>query len=394
MIIGLAFTTIGMVEPLVPLYSLHLGASPATVGIIVAAAHVFPAFIAVPTGSLADRWGPRRVAALGAVLFLAGPALVVLMPGLPAVVAAQVLTGVGQLGLVLAGQTFVGLLAPAAHAEAYFGWYTTSVSAGQLVGPVLAGMLADAAGFRAAFGVTALVSLLPALLTRRLVDRPGADGVAAGAALTPREEQPMSKREMLRNPEFQVALFGSCGVLIAMGVRRAFLPLYLDELAFSASFIGFVVSVRALFSMLVRSVMPSIVRALGGRGMALVVTTMVAAVSIGTLGLVRSAPLLVLSAVLAGIGLGVTQPLTMVIASDAVPRSQHGLAMGIRLTGNRLAQLISPLIFGFVVEWGGYSSAFLVAGALLVSVALVTNRLRPRLDRRTAPPAQGAAAGR
>lgn len=382
-----------MVEPLVPLYSLSLGASPAAVGIIVSAAHLLPAFLAVPTGGLADRWGPRRVAALGAVLFLAGPALVVLVPGIPAVVAAQILTGVGQLGLVLAGQTFVGLLAPPAHAEAYFGWYTTSVSAGQLVGPILAGVLADAMGFRAAFGMTALVSLLPVLLARGLVDRPGAER-PSGPARAPREEEPMSKLEMLRNPELQVALFGSCGVLVAMGVRRAFLPLYLDELAFSASFIGFVLSVRSLFSMLVRTVMPSIVRALGGRGMALVVTTMVAAVSIGTLGLVRSAPLLILSSVLAGIGLGVTQPLTMVIASDAVPRSQHGLAMGIRLTGNRLAQLLSPLIFGFVVEWGGYGSAFLVAGALLAGVAFVTNRLRPRLDRRADPAAHGAPAGR
>src|SRR5690606_31615542 len=151
----------------------------------------------------------------------------------------------------------------------------------------------------------------------------------------------------------QVALFGSCSVLVAMGVRRAFLPLYLDDLAYSASFIGLVMSLRALASMGVRAGMAGLIRLLGGRGMALVVMILVTAASIGILGLVRSPALLLFTAVLTGLGMGVTQPLTMVIAADAVPRPQHGLAMGVRLTGNRIAQLVSPLIFGFVVQWGG-----------------------------------------
>lgn len=382
-VMGFAFLAISMVEPLVPLYGLFLGASPALVGIIVSAAYLFPSLLAVPLGSMTDRWGPRQVTILGAALFLAGPLIVVLLPGLPILVVAQILVGTGHLAMTVAAQTMVGLLAPPGRLEAYFGWYTTAISAGQLAGPLLAGSLIDLAGHRWAFGVTALIAVIPAALSwhleRHLEQQPRTrqDRKEPSSAAS---EEPVSRWDILRNPEFQVAVFGSGSVLVAMGVRRAFLPVYLEELAFSASFIGLVLSVRSLFSMFVRIGMESMVRAMGGRGMALVVTSLVTAVSIAAIGLVRSPSLFLLTAVLTGIGAGITQPLTMVIASDAVPRSQRGLAMGMRLTGNRFAQFISPLIFGFVAQWGGYDTAFIVAGGLLASVAFVTNRLRHRLD--------------
>lgn len=388
---GFAFLAVSMVEPLVPLYGLFLGASPALVGIIVSAAYLFPSLLAVPLGSMTDRWGPRQVTILGATLFLAGPLIVVLLPGLPTLVIAQILVGTGHLAMTVAAQTMVGLLAPPGRLEAYFGWYTTAISAGQLAGPLLAGSLIDVAGHRWAFGVTALVSVIPVALAWHLDRQPRArQDRQAPSSSAP--EEPVSRWDILRNPAFQVAVFGSGSVLVAMGVRRAFLPVYLDELAFSASFIGLVMSVRSLFSMFVRIGMERLVRAMGGRGMALVITALITAVSIGAIGLVRSPSLFLLTAVLTGIGAGITQPLTMVIASDAVPPSQRGLAMGMRLTGNRFAQFISPLIFGFVAQWGGYDTAFVVAGALLASVALVTNRLRHRLDEdKTADAEQSAA---
>ena len=86
---GFAFLAVSMVEPLVPLYGLFLGASPALVGIIVSAAYLFPSLLAVPLGSMTDRWGPRQVTILGAALFLAGPLIVVLLPGLPTLVVAR-----------------------------------------------------------------------------------------------------------------------------------------------------------------------------------------------------------------------------------------------------------------------------------------------------------------
>src|SRR5690606_34974148 len=127
-------------------------------------------FLAVPVGSLTDRWGARRVAGLGALCFFTGPALVVAFPGMGTLVVAQALMGIGQLGMMLAARTFVGLLAPSDRLEAYYGWYTTALSGGQLVGPLLAGALVDVAGFHWAFAVTAGVALLPAIFSPRLAD--------------------------------------------------------------------------------------------------------------------------------------------------------------------------------------------------------------------------------
>src|SRR5690606_32899566 len=101
-------------------------------------------------------------------------------------------------------------------------------------------------------------------------------------------------------------------------------------------------------------------------------------------------PLFIATAILTGLGLGITQPLTMVIATDSVPRSQHGVAMGVRLGGNRLAQLVGPWVVGVVAEWGGYGSAFLISGLLLVVLAGLTHRMLPRGGPSRPSPAQEA----
>ena len=73
--------------------ALHLGAAPATVGLLAATFSVFPAMLAWQAGKLADRFGSRWLLMLGAL----GGGLGILIPfffaGLPAIFVAAAMNG-------------------------------------------------------------------------------------------------------------------------------------------------------------------------------------------------------------------------------------------------------------------------------------------------------------
>src|SRR5690606_989739 len=145
------FGTKEMLTPLVPLYSLQLGASVSMVGFLVAIAYVLPLFLAMPVGTLVDRRGSRTIMLMGAGLMALAPVSIAVIPGLVAVGIGQVIAGLAHLLVGLATQSLVGSLSTGVRRERDFGWYTTFASAGQLVGPLAAGLLVDGYGYVTAF---------------------------------------------------------------------------------------------------------------------------------------------------------------------------------------------------------------------------------------------------
>lgn len=105
------------------------------------------------------------------------------------------------------------------------------------------------------------------------------------------------------------------------------------------------------------------------------------AVGLGMTGFVASIPALVLVAVLVGIGSGISQPLTMVAVADHVGVKERGFALGLRLTGNRVAQVVGPFLLGVVLEVAGFGLTFLGAGLALVVSSLLILLWGPAFER-------------
>jgi MFS family permease len=360
--------TKAMLAPLVPLLGLELGASPAVVGLLVSLAFVFPLFLAMPTGALVDRVGSRGLITAGAVGLGLAPLAVTLWPNLAVLALAQVVAGLAHLVLVVAAQSHIASLGTSGRErEKNFGWYTTFLSAGQLVGPLLAGVLADTVSYELAFGVAGTVSLAAVAMSRFLpASRLGASGGPLGLY-----GQPGQVRSLLSNEGVKIALVVSSGVLFAMSAHAAFLPLYLESLAYPVTAIGFLISFKALMAMVVRPFMSGIIHLLGGRARTLLVMVLMVALGLGMTGFVTSVPALVMVAVLVGVGSGLSQPLSMVAVADHVEARERGFALGLRLTGNRVAQVVGPLLLGVVAEVAGFGLTFLVAGLALVGSSLL-----------------------
>jgi sugar phosphate permease len=56
------------------------------------------------------------------------------------------------------------------------------------------------------------------------------------------------------------------------------------------------------------------------------------------------------------------------LQARAVPREVQGSIVGLRVTNNRLASIVTPLVMGYVVEFLGLEAGFYVIGAVLLAV--------------------------
>jgi MFS family permease len=402
---GLVTVSLSALGTLVPLYAVQEGATATLIGVLVALPNVFPVVLALTAGRLVDAGGAGRWLVVGTLGMVLAPLVVTLMTGLAALALAQVVIGCFHLFATLSSQSFVAGLANGRSFERNFSWYSTSLAAGRMIGPLLAGVVVDLAGFRPAFAaVTVIAGLTVALaLAARRAERvstaAAVDGAplaaaagAAGPAVaatpapppghgSPERAPPVAQhpplhgaaavRDVGRNPGVQLAVLASSGVFVAIAVRQAFFPVYLQELAYPAAAIGALLSLGAFAAVLVRPLMPLVSRAFGGPARTLVVAMMAVAASVGLLGAVTTlAPLIALT-VLAGFGTGVGMPLSIVTVASHVDPRRRGLALGLRLSANRAAQLAAPVLVGALVGVAGLGAGFALAGGLLALAALL-----------------------
>jgi MFS family permease len=88
--------------------------------------------------------------------------------------------------------------------------------------------------------------------------------------------------------------------------------------------------------------------------------------------LVSNAPLLALVAFLLGLGLGCAQPLTIMLTYNHAPPGRSGEALGLRLTVNKLTQIIVPLVFGAMGSAFGLLPVFWANGVFLLAGGAVS----------------------
>ena len=91
------------------------------------------------------------------------------------------------------------------------------------------------------------------------------------------------------------------------------------------------------------------------------------------------APVILVSALLVGVGYGLINPLIPVLIAERVPESARGRVLGLQNAGYLAAFPLGALLVGFLVQhvdvqWGAAASA--VAWALCVAFALTTPALR------------------
>ena len=360
----------GVLRPSLAYRALELDVPTAALGAVAASFALAPLALALPSGQLVDRVGERIVMVAGALLMTASCVVAALAADVAAVVIASALLGTGHLLSVMAEQAWVANGADPARYDGAFGHYTFAVSIGQTVGPALLLLAGDAT--------------VPDT-------RPLFVGAAAGSALlllasacvraTPRhvpsaEEAPARVRSLLRLPGLLRVLLVGAVVLTTVDITLVYLPALGAEREVAAGVMGALLAARACASTVSRFFVGQLSARLGRRRLLF----MSLALSTAALALVpvpMSLPTLAIVMALLGLGLGVGQPLTMAWLAEATAPGARGRAMSLRLSANRLGQVLLPSALGLIAVSSGAGGVLWLSAGVLAAAGVAARNVRP-----------------
>lgn len=351
--------------------ALQTTGSPIFVGII-AAVFAFSGFVvSIPSGRMIDRYGSARVALVCSLICIVGIAGALVFPSILGMLIVAVLVGGAHVYVIVAQQGFVARVSKG-NLDSAFGTLTAAVSVGQLIGPPVVTIAA------AAWAVTStqpntwiglaccgllLVLALPTFFELRAVER----RTPTPAAPT---EKPAALPQVLRIPGMIRSLMVGAGVLVTVDLLAAFTPVWAVSQNVPAAVVGWLLALRALFTISSRFGVSRLVERYG-RKILLLIAISLAAVALILLPFANAwwaIPVMIMI----GLGLGLPQPLTLAWMSSLAPPHARGAVFGARMTVNRFAQVILPLLVATVAGPIGVLAVFWTTAAILVgSVVLV-----------------------
>ncbi len=345
---------------LISLSALAQGATPFEVGVLAAMFAAFPLLLAVYAGKISDRIGVRRPILAGSAIIAIGLAAPLAIAGIAGLLVASALVGLGHIFFHVSIHNLIGGYGGGEARTRNFATFSLGASISAFIGPALGGISIDLWGFAPTHLLLAVIALTPALV---LAVYPG---VIPPRVAPSRPEASGGSFALLKDGGLRRTLIMSGVTLTGIELFTFYFPVYGRSVGLSASAIGLVMSCYAVAAFLVRLGMPQATRRLGEVGV-LTASLFVAGAVYLLVPLVSNAPLLAVIAFLLGIGLGCAQPLTIILTYNHAPPGRSGEALGMRLTANKLTQIVVPLAFGAMGSAFGLIPVFWANGAFLLA---------------------------
>ena len=380
-----------MPRSFLPLFAAHLSTTDAAIphtllyGLPITL-FILAGMIVVPFASgLTERFGTRRVFLAGIVPATIGYAGTFLAQGIYDLAAWRVISGVGYGLIFIAAQAWVADNTDLRHRAQGMTVFVGAAFAAAICGPSIGGILADRLGFEATFLISAGLAAVSGMLVYAMLDGTARIRTAHRAAFGGKEIRTVLSDGRL----FAVTVFAAIpGKLILTGFLFYLVPLYLSELGYRLSVIGWMITLYGA-STLACSPFAARFADRSGRHAAVVALGAILA-GLGCLASLSEVAVggpfnAVLIAILA-LGFGHALSLTSEIAIvQNVARRRGGLHQASMISAYRLAEragmVLGPIVASVLAATFGYRGAIVGIGViLLVSTTLYViamNPLRP-----------------
>ncbi len=353
----------------VSLYALHLGASTAVVGVLLALYAILPMLCAVAAGRISDRIGVRRPMVLGSLLLAVGALLPALMPGLPALVASATIVGVSFMLFQVATQNATGEMGGPTERAHNFSLLALGYSVSGFLGPLITGFTIDHGSYTLAFAVLALIPLVPAAIL-------GSGQLALPGPHAARVNMPVGGAlELLMHRKLRRVFFVNVLMAIGWDLHTIVIPIYGASLGLSASQIGMILAAFAAATFIVRFSMRWIVRRFTEHQVLTIALMMAGIVYLVFPFSTTAATLTALSFAL-GLALGMSQPMVMSLLHSHAPPGRMGEAAGVRMSLVQSMAVAVPLTFGALGATVGLTPVFWSVGLCLATGGWLTKRSR------------------
>ena len=335
-----------------------LGAGVGGLGSVTSLFYVGLGLAQVPGGLLAARWGPRKVVALGVFVSSSAVLGTSVSSSVPEIAALRFVVGVGMALVFAPAVVLVARLFRGGRSGLGVGLYNSAYDAGGLVGLFGWVVIATAIGWRPSLAISGGLGVLTGILVLFCVprDEGRADFVVKTSALV----------SILGDRQLILLGLGTLGLGVGNVVIQTFMGYYLvHAYGLSPS------TAEAITSMVV--VLPIFTALIAGRHYdrtARPKLMMVASLVVSSGALLVGAfpsPLAALACAVAGgvaAGFGYTAAFAGAKDLNKVEREYDGLAVAWVNCIQLLGSFLPPLLYSYLVEVAGYSSAWLGSAAL------------------------------
>lgn len=372
--LGVTEMSHALVTPFLPLYAYELGITDRAelvlwAGILAGASSIMAGVASPLWGVLADRFGRKRMLMRSITFGAAGLAAMSLATAIGQVAAVRVLQGL-LTGSNAAASMFLAAVVPRIRTGSVFGLMYTFVQIGQLLGPLLGGILIVALGLRATFVVAAAVLFSCAatvgLLTREGERPPRTD--VSGLALT-------SLLAPFRSTRLRGGLLVTLTIAIVLQSANAQIAVYILELGRPAGLsrelaVGLALGLGALAAAATMPILGAVADKRDARRM-LALGTAVMAISLVPQALARDVVVLIAGRALTGVGLATVMSSLAVVNRAAAPAGTEGRIFAAIGTAQNFGWGFGPLGGALIAASLGIPVLYGLGAALLLVVALL-----------------------
>lgn len=352
---------------LMTLFALDLGAGPFATGMLFACYGLVPALLVVHAGRIADRFGNRVLMYVGFAAFACALSLPALVSTLPMLFIASPLIGVTSMIFIVCTQNLMGTLSTPETRTRNYSYYALTDSAGNVLGPVLVGLLIDGVGHRSTYSVLAAIAaacLVVFHFGRHQI--PARSGVVEGSKRG-------SMAELLRIRALRNALITNGIVMTGIDLYNVYMPLYTHGIGLSATEIGFIIGAFGIAGFVVRMLIPPVTARIGEYGM-IAIALAVGCVGYVAIPLTQNPWLLGCISFVVGLGMGCGQPLSMILSFNAAPPGRSAEAIAMRMAVSYGAHVVIPPVFGALGTAAGVAPVFWTCAMLMAGGAALNRR--------------------
>jgi len=364
-----------LLAPLLPFVKADYGVSYTEIGLALAAFNIVTAALQTPAGFLVDRLGARALLVAGLVIGASAFVIVGLVNSFWVLVAMFALAGIGNTVYHPANYALLSHHVPADRIGQAFSVHTFSGMLGSTAAPATLLMMQSAWGWRGAFIGAGVLGFAVAAVLVALRDNGSAPGVPAP---TRTGTDKASWQLLLSAPILLNLLFFALLAIISSGLYNYSVvalgalygtPVTTANAALSGNLLWSAIGVLIGGVLVGRTTRHGSVAAIGLAAMALF-TALVAEVELGALALIAAMSL-------AGFFSGVIMPSRDMIVREITPPGSFGKVFGFVTTGFNIGGIVSPLIFGGIMDSGNPRLVFLAVAAFSL-ISIVTVASRPR----------------
>jgi len=374
-----------LARPFLPLYLREVTAEGIGAGLgddlrigVVMSAQLVTVALCMPLASLFyDRFGRRRLYLLGALLSTLGLLGTGLCEGLPALLAARVVSAIGYAMMFVACQGFVLEATNNANRAQGSAMMVGGIMLADICGPAIGGILAAHIGFAQTFLLGAAVAATAGLLLPLLM------GGARDHAEAPAKITLAGFCETFRNRRFRALLFFAAvpAKLVLSGYLYVLVPLELLKIGISVADVGRVMLLYGLAAVFFASLFARLADRSGRHREVVALGGAVAGLGMAPILVVEGFPVVLLGVLALGIGqaMSISPQLALATRLGAAEIERHGQGVvmaSLRLV-ERLGGACGPLVAVTLMGLLGLEAAMGALGLyLLVSAALLLLSLR------------------